>query len=192
VEPAESTPKEAVPGRLLDEVLKKFDKNGNGKLDDDEKERFLAERAKRAPAPNAEASREANFGAKRDRAKIAEGSKQRVLQRFDKDGDGKLNAEERAAAEKARGELGKELGKELTARSGKAAKKNGQPNRQELRKPRQRRRWQAQRRRTPGPAALQDRAAEGKISDPRSTLSRLPAPTWTHFAPSALPALRAD
>ena len=59
-------------------MLKKFDANGNGKLDPEEQEKMRAEMTK---------------GGGRDPARM-----KKMLERFDKDGDGKLSEEERAAA----------------------------------------------------------------------------------------------
>lgn len=73
------------------ELLKKHDKNGDGKLDD--AERAAAEKAReqfqgqRPPGP-----RGARF-------------REEMIKRFDKDGDGVLNDEERAAAQAAGEEL---------------------------------------------------------------------------------------
>ena len=61
------------------ELLKRFDKNGDGRLDEEE----------RAAARNRRG--------KRGKGRFAE-----VLKKFDKDGDGKLNDEERAQARRAR------------------------------------------------------------------------------------------
>ena len=58
-------------------MLKKFDANGNGKLDPEEREKMRAEMTK---------------GGGRDPARM-----KKMLERFDKDGDGKLGENERAA-----------------------------------------------------------------------------------------------
>ena len=70
------------PGRRgadRQELLKRFDKNGDGRLDEEER-----------------------IAARRQRAKKGKGRFAEVLKRFDKDGDGKLNDEERAQARRAR------------------------------------------------------------------------------------------
>lgn len=59
-------------------MLKKFDANGNGQLDPEEREKMREEMAK---------------GEGRDPERL-----KKILERFDKDGDGKLSEEERAAA----------------------------------------------------------------------------------------------
>jgi len=72
-----------------EELIKRFDKNGDGKLDEEEKaaakEAMKMEGGGRGPGG-------------------AEGEKRRaeLLKRFDKNGDGKLDDEERAEMEKAR------------------------------------------------------------------------------------------
>lgn len=65
------------------ELIKRFDKNGDGKLDEDEK------------AAAHKAMRMEGGGGERDHYK-------EILRRFDKNGDGRLDDAERAEAEKAR------------------------------------------------------------------------------------------
>jgi hypothetical protein len=79
------------------EVLKKFDKNGNGMLDPDEREAARAERAKTG----------------RPGGKPGEGRplNPELIKRFDKDGDGKLNDAEIAAAKAERQKNGPAGGK---------------------------------------------------------------------------------
>jgi len=68
-------------GAMNQELLKRFDKNGNGQLDPDEREA-----AKKAM----------------ENAKSGAGdAKEKITQKFDKDGDGKLSETERAEAKKA-------------------------------------------------------------------------------------------
>jgi len=97
--------KEKVPSRLKAAMLKRYDANANGKVDEDESDKFLADRKQRAGA-----NAPGNAGNAGNAGPAAEALRQRVLKQFDKDGDGKLNAEERAAAEKARAERGREKG----------------------------------------------------------------------------------
>src|SRR4051812_3611252 len=66
------------------EYIQKYDKNGDGRLDDEEK-----------AAAHAAMRKEGVAGGDMERRK-------EILRRFDKDGDGRLNAAERAEAEKAR------------------------------------------------------------------------------------------
>ena len=67
------------------EVIAKFDKDGDGKLNEEERK----------------AAREA-AGDRPDGAKMEEHKKEAIA-KFDKDGDGKLNEEERKAAREAMG-----------------------------------------------------------------------------------------
>lgn len=72
------------------ELIKRFDKNGDGRLDDEEKAAGkMAMKAGGAP----------NAG-----PRVDQGGKaiEQIMKPFDKDGDGQLNAEERAAFEQAR------------------------------------------------------------------------------------------
>ena len=77
-------------------MLKKFDKDGDGKLSEEEKAAMKAEMQKRR----------GEGGKGPDAARRAE-----MMKKFDKDGDGKLSEEERAAMraemQKKRGEGGK-------------------------------------------------------------------------------------
>ena len=94
------------------ELLKRFDKNGDGKLDDTEKAAAKAEMQKHGSERKGKMRERAlelydkNGDGKLDETERAAAmadikSRPRVIKRFDKDGDGKLNAEEEAAAEKA-------------------------------------------------------------------------------------------
>lgn len=84
------------------EVLKRFDKDGDGKLN--ETERAAAKKAhdERGGGPG-----QPGGNGKPGAGKPGDGKmKEELLKRFDKDGDGKLNEAERAAAMKAREERG--------------------------------------------------------------------------------------
>ena len=84
------------PGRpSREEMMKKFDKDGDGKLSDEEKAGIRKAMANRTPPAH-------------------------ILEKFDKDGDGKLNPEERRAAMAARPKPGE--GKKP---EGKGKKKEG-------------------------------------------------------------------
>jgi Ca2+-binding EF-hand superfamily protein len=92
---AEDTPAEmdgattenaSMPPQRHAEIMKRFDKNGDGKLDDDEK------------AAAKEYNRSETTGRQ---AKMRERLGKRALEKFDKDGDGKLNEAERAEVAKA-------------------------------------------------------------------------------------------
>ena len=77
-------------GQMQAEILKRFDKDGDGKLNDTE----------RAAAKKAHEERGGQPGGGDGKMR------EEILKRFDKDGDGKLNEEERAAAKKAHEERG--------------------------------------------------------------------------------------
>jgi Ca2+-binding EF-hand superfamily protein len=98
---AASQPVFAAPGEdngeraeLRQRVLQKFDKNGNGQLDPDEKEAAKEAMQKRreqggGKAPGRQGGRDPE-------------RRQKLLEKFDTDGDGKLSESERAAAKAAR------------------------------------------------------------------------------------------
>ena len=73
-------------GKKREALLKKFDKNGDGKLD--KQERHAAREFLKSKRQE---------GGKEGRAGKREMGR-KILKRFDKDGDGKLNDQERAAA----------------------------------------------------------------------------------------------
>ena len=75
-------------GRIREEILKRFDKDGDGKLSDSERAEFKKARAERRE----------NGGPGRP---VGERMREEIIKRFDKDGDGKLNDAERAEAEQA-------------------------------------------------------------------------------------------
>lgn len=80
------------------EVLKRFDKDGDGKLNE-------TERAAAKKAMGERGGRPGQFGG--DGKTGGDGKmKDEILKRFDKDSDGKLNEAEREAAKKAREERG--------------------------------------------------------------------------------------
>jgi len=113
--------------RLPEELVKKFDKDGDGKLSEEEKvaavktthkgfmEKFDANK-------DGKLSYEELAKVKEDVKKIMEERKQKMVKEFDKDGDGKWSDEEKEAMKKAM----KERRKEMTERRRK--------RRQEMRK----------------------------------------------------------
>jgi len=107
--PGERKPGDRKPGERpaggrpdMQEMLKKFDKDGDGKLNDAERQEMAKARG--------------GAGGRPDPARMQE-----LLKKFDKDGDGKLNDAERAEAMKARG----------GAPGGKPGE-GGRPSREEL------------------------------------------------------------
>ncbi len=77
------------------EILKRFDKDGDGKLNDTERAAARKAREERGGAP----------GKPGQPGGVGDGKlREEILKRFDKDGDGKLNDQERAAAKKAHDE----------------------------------------------------------------------------------------
>ena len=80
-------------------VLQKFDKNGNGQLDPDERE----------AAKEAIQKRREQGGGKGPGGQVGQDPERRkkLLEKFDTDGDGKLSDSERAAAKEARGKRGR-------------------------------------------------------------------------------------
>jgi Ca2+-binding EF-hand superfamily protein len=103
---AASQPVFAAPGEdngkraeLRQKVLQKFDKNGNGQLDPDEKEA-----AKEAMHKRREQGGRKGPGGQ---GEPDPERRQKLLEKFDTDGDGKLSETERAAAKEARAKRGK-------------------------------------------------------------------------------------
>ena len=76
------------PAARKAEMLKKFDKDGDGKLSDTEKTTLRAEMQNRR-------------GGGRDRKQWTPEQRDEILKKFDKDGDGKLSQEERDTAREA-------------------------------------------------------------------------------------------
>ncbi|RKY13241.1 MAG: hypothetical protein DRP82_05665 [Planctomycetota bacterium] len=100
--------------RLPEELVKKFDKNGDGKLSDEEKVTALKTTFKEFmdkfdTNKDGKLSDEELTKVKEDVSKTMEEYKQRMIKRFDKDGDGKLSDEEKKAMRKAMMEKRKEM-----------------------------------------------------------------------------------
>jgi Ca2+-binding EF-hand superfamily protein len=87
--------------QVRQKVLQKFDKNSNGQLDPDEREEAKAAVQKRRQQGG-------GTGLGKGGAKQGQDSerRQRLLEKFDTDGDGKLSETERAAAKEARAKRG--------------------------------------------------------------------------------------
>ena len=84
------------------EVLKKFDKDGDGKLSETERAAMKAEREKEMLAKY-DADKDGKLSDE-ERAKAKEDRHKEMIARFDKDGDGKLSETERAAMKAERAE----------------------------------------------------------------------------------------
>ncbi len=80
------------------EFMKKYDKDGDGKLNPEERKALIEDRKKNGPPGGMDKNK------KRERkgANLTPEQRQKILKKFDKDGDGKLNQEERKAAMAAR------------------------------------------------------------------------------------------
>lgn len=91
---------------LPPEVIAKFDKDGDGKLNDDEKAEAKAARGERKAKFKQEMLEKFDSdgdGKLNDDEKAAmrEGMKKNMLEKFDKDGDGELNEDEKAEMRKS-------------------------------------------------------------------------------------------
>ena len=116
-------PSEGRPSR--EEIIKKFDKDGDGKLSDEEKAELRKKMAERSGGGrklppflmkkfDKDGDGKLSDEEKAEARKAMEARRKEVIGKFDKDGDGKLNEEERKAAMAARpkpGEGGKPEGK---------------------------------------------------------------------------------
>jgi len=115
--------KEGRPSR--EEIIKKFDKDGDGKLNDEEKAELRKKMAERSGGGrklppflmkkfDKDGDGKLSDEEKAEARKAMEERRKEMIEKFDKDGDGKLNDEERKAAMAARpkpGEGGKPEGK---------------------------------------------------------------------------------
>ena len=101
-----------------EEVMKKFDKDGDGKLSDDEKAEIRNAMANRKPPAHILEKFDKNGDGKLCDEEKAEIRKQ-MITKFDKDGDGKLNPEERKAAMAERAKIFAGKGGEGKEKKGK-------------------------------------------------------------------------
>lgn len=132
-------PPEGRPSR--EEVMKKFDKDGDGKLSDDEKAELRKAMANRGgpsggrrPTPelmkkfDKDGDGKLSEDEKAELRKAMEARRKEFIAKFDKDGDGKLNEEERKAAmaERAKsGQGGPGKGEKPGGKKGKGKKEGG-------------------------------------------------------------------
>ncbi|MBK1882578.1 EF-hand domain-containing protein [Luteolibacter pohnpeiensis] len=97
--------------KIPEEVLKKFDKDGDGKLSDEERKAMRAERQAEAEKMRKEnlEKYDANKDGKLDEEetkKMREDRRKEMFAKFDKDGDGKLSEEEMKAMREANPQRG--------------------------------------------------------------------------------------
>jgi hypothetical protein len=90
-------PDPAKRAEFRQKVLEKFDSNGNGQLDPDEREAARAAMQRR---------REQGGGKGRQAGAADPERRKKMLEKFDTDGDGKLSETERAASKEARAKRG--------------------------------------------------------------------------------------
>ena len=109
-----------------EEMMKKFDKDGDGKLSDDEKAEIRKAMANRKPPAHILEKFDKDGDGKLSDDEKAEIRKE-MMARFDKDGDGKLNPEERQAAMEARSKGSSSKGKG----KGKGKGKKGESKKKE-------------------------------------------------------------
>ena len=105
------SPGEGRPSR--EEIIKKFDKDGDGKLSDEEKAELRKKMAERSGGGrklppflmkkfDKDGDGKLSDEEKAEARKTMEARRKEMIGKFDKDGDGKLNEEERKAAMAAR------------------------------------------------------------------------------------------
>ena len=118
-----------------EEVMKKFDKDGDGKLNEEEKAELrkkMAERGAGRKVPpfilekfDKDGDGKLNGDERAEARKAMEARRAEMIEKFDKDGDGKLNEEERKAAMASRskpGDAGKPEGKGKKGEKGEKKK----------------------------------------------------------------------
>ena len=126
-------PPEGRPSR--EELLKKFDKDGDGKLNDAERaelRKAMASKggARRLPPQlmkkfDKDGDGKLNEDERAEMRKAMEARRKEFIAKFDKDGDGKLNEDERKAAMAARPKPGARPGGKPGAKKPKGGKKGG-------------------------------------------------------------------
>ena len=96
---AEDAPKGPPPHKIPAEVIKEFDKDGDGKLNEDERAAAKAAHEKKM-LEKFDTDKDGKLSDDEKAAARAAHEKE-VIAKFDKDGDGKLNEEEKKAAHEA-------------------------------------------------------------------------------------------
>jgi Ca2+-binding EF-hand superfamily protein len=94
------------------EILAKYDKDGDGQLGPEERKAFMDDRRKEMGAPGGPGMPGGPGGpGGENHPRLTPEERRKIMEKFDKDGDGKLNEEERKAAFEAHRErIGKERG----------------------------------------------------------------------------------
>jgi Ca2+-binding EF-hand superfamily protein len=121
-----------------EDIIKKFDKDGDGKLNEEEKaelKKKMSEKGRKLPPFlvkkfDKDGDGELSEKERAEARKSMEGRRKEMIAKFDKDGDGKLNDEERKAAMASRpkpGEGKKPEGKEKKEKMGKRRKERNKP-----------------------------------------------------------------
>ena len=114
-----------------EEMMKKFDKDGDGKLSDDEKAEIRKAMANRKPPARILEKFDKDGDGKLSDDEKAEIRKE-MMAKFDKDGDGKLSPDERKAAMQARSKGSSSKGKEGEGKGkGKGKGKKGEGKKKE-------------------------------------------------------------
>jgi len=118
-EPKKDRPHRVIPA----EGIKKFDKDGDGKLNEEERQAAKAARKEMMKARKAEMLEKFDKDGdgelnEEEKKAMREAMKARMLEKFDKDGDGELNEEEKA-----------EMRKEMMDRPGKPQRRGGKADR---------------------------------------------------------------
>ncbi len=115
-----------------EEILKKFDKDGDGKLNEEEKAQARKTMTANRRVPpfvlekfDKDGDGELNDEEKAEARKAMEERRKEMIGKFDKDGDGKLNEEERKAAMAERSKPGEKAGGEKPEGKGKKPEGKG-------------------------------------------------------------------
>ena len=101
--------KDGPGGFMREEMVKKFDKDGDGKLSDEEKAAAKTEMEAKRAEMHKEFDKDGDGKLSDDERKAMHEAY--MLKKFDKNGDGKLSDEEKATAEAARKEMEAKRGK---------------------------------------------------------------------------------
>lgn len=114
---------------MREEMLKKFDKDGDGKLNDEEKKAMQEEREKRHKEmlEKYDTDKDGKIS-KEEREAAMKAWHQKLLKEFDADGDGKLSDEESQTARKTLRERGERAPFFSRGRDGKPVRDGDKPD----------------------------------------------------------------